>query len=81
MFLWTGLDQGCLRDHFRRARDLKMKENKRIYGFTDFRGKPGRRGRGRHASANQVTAGSFACYFSREDKYRLQTHIKRIKVV
>ena len=57
MFLWTGLDQGCLRDHFRRARDLKMKENKRFYGFTDFRGKPARRGRERHASENQVTAG------------------------
>ena len=34
-----------------------LKENRRFYGFTDFRGKPGRRGRGRHASANQVTAG------------------------
>ena len=34
-----------------------LKENKRFYGFTDFRGKPARRGRGRHAPANQVTAG------------------------
>ena len=57
MFLWTGLDQGCFRDHFRRARDLKMKENKRFYGFTDFRGKPERRGRGSHRPTNQVTAG------------------------
>ena len=45
------------RDHFRRARDLKMKENKRFYGFTDFRGKPERRGKGSHRPANQVTAG------------------------
>ena len=29
----------------------------RFYGFTDFRGKPARRGRGRRGSANQVTAG------------------------
>ena len=28
-----------------------------IYGFTDFRGKPEKRGRGSHASASQVTAG------------------------
>ena len=35
----------------------KMKENKRFYGFTDFRGKPEKRGRGRRATANQVTAG------------------------
>ena len=35
----------------------KLKENKRFYGFTDFRGKPARRGRGRHGPANQVTAG------------------------
>ena len=58
MFLWTGLDQGCVRDHFRRARDLKMKENQRFYGFTDFRGKPERRGRWSRGTANQVTAGS-----------------------
>ena len=36
MFLWTGLGQGCLRDHFRRAGNLKN-EGKwvvlRIYGF------------------------------------------------
>jgi hypothetical protein len=25
----------------------KLKENKRFYGFTDFRGKPAKRGRGR----------------------------------
>jgi hypothetical protein len=36
----------------------KLKENKRFYGFTDFRGKPARRGRGSHAPLNQVTAGS-----------------------
>ena len=35
----------------------KMKENKRFYGFTDYRGKPARRGRVGHAPANQVTAG------------------------
>ena len=35
----------------------KMKENERFYGFTDFRGKPEKRGRGSHASVNQVTAG------------------------
>ena len=34
-----------------------MNEDRRFYGFTDFRGKPARRGRGRRASANQVTAG------------------------
>ena len=61
VFLWTGLDQGCLRDHLRRARDLKMKENKRFYGFTDFRGKPARRGRVGHAPGNQVTAGRRSC--------------------
>ena len=33
-----------------------MKENERFYGFTDLRGKPEKRGRERHASANQVTA-------------------------
>ena len=40
----TGLDQGSLRHHFRRVRDLKMKKNKPFYGFTDFRGKPEKRG-------------------------------------
>ena len=35
----------------------KMKENERFYGFTDFRGKPARRGRVGRASANQVVAG------------------------
>ena len=35
-----------------------LKENKRFYGFTDFRGKPARRGRGRHGPANQVTTGT-----------------------
>ena len=35
----------------------KMKENKRFYGFTDFRGKPEKRGRCSRATANQVTAG------------------------
>ena len=35
-----------------------LKENKRFYGFTDFRGKPEKRGRGSRASMNQVTAGS-----------------------
>ena len=34
-----------------------LKENRRFYGFTDFRGEPARRGRGGHGSANQVTAG------------------------
>ena len=34
-----------------------MKESERFYGFTDFRGKPEKRGRGGHGSANQVTAG------------------------
>ena len=34
-----------------------LKENKRFYGFTDFRGKPDRRGRVGHRTANQVTAG------------------------
>ena len=57
VFLWAGLDQGCLRDHFRRVRDLKTKKNKRFYGFTDFRGKPEKRGRCSRATANQVTAG------------------------
>ena len=35
----------------------KMKENERFYGFTDFRGKPERRGRWSRGTANQVTAG------------------------
>ena len=35
----------------------KMKDNERFYGFTDFRGMLARRGRGRHASVSQVTAG------------------------
>ena len=35
MFLWTGLGQGCLRDHFRRALGpQKWKENERFYGCT-----------------------------------------------
>ena len=33
----------------------KMKENKRFYGFTDFRGKLAGRGRDSRATANQVT--------------------------
>ena len=61
MFLCTWLDQGSLRDHFGRAGETtetsKMKENERFYGFTDFRGKPARRGGERHAPASQVTAG------------------------
>ena len=36
----------------------KMKGNERFYGFTDFRGKLARRGRGSRGSENQVTAGS-----------------------
>ena len=48
VFLWTGLDQGCFRNHFWGARDLQ---------FTDFRGKPDRRGRVGRATGNQVTAG------------------------
>ena len=49
VFLWAGLDQGSLRNHFGDVRDRKnWKENKRFYGFTDFRGKPARRGRGSH---------------------------------
>ena len=40
--------------------DVKNEEeNERFYGFTDFRGKPARRGRGSRATANQVTAGNF----------------------
>ena len=35
----------------------KMKKNERFYGFTDLRGKMAERGRGGHATANQVTAG------------------------
>ena len=34
-----------------------------VYGFTDLRGKPARRGRGRHASVNQVTAGDPHCSY------------------
>ena len=34
---------------------------KRVYGFTDLRGRPAGRGRARHGPPNQVTAGSFAC--------------------
>ena len=36
----------------------KMKENERLYGCTDFRGKPEKRGRGGRATPNQVTAGT-----------------------
>ena len=48
MFLWTGLGQGCLRDYFTRACDVKNEGNERFYGFTEFRGKPqaGREGEG-----------------------------------
>ena len=43
-----------------------LKENKRFYGFTDFRGKPAGRGRGSRASANQVTAGlAFSLFISK----------------
>ena len=31
---------------------------KRVYGFTDLRGRPAGRGRARHGPPNQVTAGS-----------------------
>ena len=47
VFLWAGLDQGCLRNHSGAARDLKIEGEKPIYGFTDFRGKWRRRGRGK----------------------------------
>ena len=40
----------------------KLKENRRFYGFTDFRGMLAGRGRGRRASANQVTAGTSLSY-------------------
>ena len=33
---------------------------KRVYGFTDLRGRPAGRGRARHGPPNQVTAGSWA---------------------
>ena len=33
---------------------------KELYGCTDFRGRLAKRGRGRHASANQVIAGTVA---------------------
>jgi hypothetical protein len=44
----------------------KLKENKRFYGFTDFRGKPARRGRGGHAPTNQVTAGQLSHLYEGE---------------
>ena len=40
-------------------RTQKLKENEGFYGFTDFSGPA--RGRGRHATANQVTAGLDVC--------------------
>ena len=43
----------------------KMKENKRFYGFTDYRGKPASRGRVRRGTANQVTAGTVPHMLSR----------------
>ena len=44
MFLWTGLGQGCLRDHFKGVLvTSKMKENMdlRIYGFQGEAGPEG----------------------------------------
>ena len=35
----------------------KMKGNEWFYGFTDFRGPAAQRGRERHGTLNQVTAG------------------------
>ena len=32
---------------------------KRVYGFTDLRGRPAGRGRARHGPPNQVTAGMY----------------------
>jgi hypothetical protein len=47
VFLWAGLDQGSLRNHSVGVRDRKIEgKHKRFYVFTDFRGKPARRGRG-----------------------------------
>ena len=40
----------------------KMKENERFYVFTDYRGPAAQRGRERHRSANQVTAGFVGQY-------------------
>ena len=57
MFLSTGLDQAVFRDWSGASGASKLKENERFYGFTDFRGKPEKRGRGSRAPANQVTAG------------------------
>ena len=39
------------------AEQLKSEEYEAFYGFTDLRGKPARRGRDSHRTANQVTAG------------------------
>ena len=50
VFPRAGLDQGCLRNHSGAARDPKIDENRRFYGFTDFRGKPAGRGRGRRVN-------------------------------
>ena len=70
VFLWAGLVQGCLRNHSGASGTWKLNENRRFYGFTDFRGKPARRGRGRRASANQVTAGMRQCFAITRRAYR-----------
>ena len=47
VFLWAGIDYGCLRNHSGAARRETLEGNRRFYTFTDFRGKPARNGRGR----------------------------------
>ena len=61
VFLWAGLDQGSLRNHFGDVRDRNLKENKRFYGFTDFRGKPAGRGRGSRGSKVKLPPGAVKC--------------------
>ena len=54
VFLWAGLVQGCLRNHSGAVWALNLKENRRFYGFTDFRGKLARRGRGSRATRPRI---------------------------
>jgi hypothetical protein len=52
-----GSIRGQPQEPLRGVWDRKREGKQAIYGFTDFRGKPARRGRGSHAPLNQVTAG------------------------
>ena len=46
VFLWAGLDQGCLRNHSGAARDLKIEGKQAILRFYGFQGGGGEEGEG-----------------------------------